>query len=477
MIPHAQPARTSSASTVESTPQDLAALRWLLDLALQPLDRWQGFTQTDPLGTSALRYQLNAIGYALAMAQRTRTPAFTGYLAEAQRNAIEKMCDRRVWGYWAFEHLVGYRSWNPDPIVRSNVMYSGYLGVMIGLYEALNDDRRFDLPGSLHLRWSRATHYDYDFGRLAEAVRHNLAVRGDSPQYPCEPHLIFPTCNTFALNSLLLHDRLHGTGLTGDIVDKVRASYDRDHWRTGSGRFLGCRIEGSHRVLIGPSIGNDAFMAYWLSSILPDLAESTYAMVRDRFLVRRGEEVALCPSERRRVDPGSYSFDHGDGFTQAVTTMAARELGDEDTARALERAVEQEHPFVERSGAARHEGVSNLTNALATLARFGTRHGLRELVRGSVPPAWREGPLLAEAAYPDVLVARAESDGTSLHLVLRPGDGACRTTLGLARLRPGAAYRVTGGTRERVTADDQGRALVEVELGGRTEVHVLGASR
>jgi len=130
---------------------------------------------------------------------------------------------------------------------------------------------------------------------------------------------------------------------------------------------------------------------------------------------------------------------------------------------------------VERGGAMRPEGVSNLTGALAALARFGTGHALRGLVRGSLPSAWREGPLLAEAAYPDVLVARAESDGGSLHLVLRPGGGSRRTTLGLARLRPGAAYRVTGGVCDQVTADEAGRALLEVELVGRTEVHVIGA--
>lgn len=42
------------------------------------------------------------------MSQYTRTPAFTGYLAEAQRNAITKMCDKRVWGYWATGSLFGY---------------------------------------------------------------------------------------------------------------------------------------------------------------------------------------------------------------------------------------------------------------------------------------------------------------------------------------------------------------------------------
>lgn len=56
-------------------------------LALQPLDSFAGFTKIDQFREAATRYQLNALSYSLSMAQFTRTPAFTGYLAEAQRNA------------------------------------------------------------------------------------------------------------------------------------------------------------------------------------------------------------------------------------------------------------------------------------------------------------------------------------------------------------------------------------------------------
>lgn len=71
----------------EHTPEDLAHLRYALDLALQPLDSFAGFTKIDQFREAATRYQLNALSYSLSMAQFTRTPAFTGYLAEAQRNA------------------------------------------------------------------------------------------------------------------------------------------------------------------------------------------------------------------------------------------------------------------------------------------------------------------------------------------------------------------------------------------------------
>ena len=80
--------------------------------------------------------------------------------------------------------------------------------------------------------------------------------------------------------------------------------------------------------------------------------------------------------------------------------------------------------------------------------------------------------MLAEAAYPDVLVARAVSDGEALELVLRPGGAAGRTTIALERLVPGRDYGVDGALAGTVSADDSGRALLDIDLAGRHEVHV-----
>ncbi len=88
---------TSALQIVELSTDELEIERYLLDLALQPIESFDGFTMIEQYGLSALRYQLSYLQYALAMAQYTRTPAFTGYLTEAQSNAIEKMRDKRVW--------------------------------------------------------------------------------------------------------------------------------------------------------------------------------------------------------------------------------------------------------------------------------------------------------------------------------------------------------------------------------------------
>ena len=73
----------------ELSAEDLAAERYLLDRALQPVGQINGYDKVDQFQTSALRYQINNIGYALAMVQCNYTPNFHGYLTRAQRNLIE----------------------------------------------------------------------------------------------------------------------------------------------------------------------------------------------------------------------------------------------------------------------------------------------------------------------------------------------------------------------------------------------------
>ncbi|MEZ5323271.1 MAG: hypothetical protein R2698_14595 [Microthrixaceae bacterium] len=302
---------------VEADDEDLATQRYFLDLLLQPLDEWEGFQRIEQFGLSAFRYELNFSQYALAMSQYTRTPAFTGYLAEAQRNAIVKMTARKVWSYWAVERLVGYGRWNPDPVVFHNIMYSAYFAMMIGLYETLNDDRQFSVPGSLSLRWDRRTTYRYDFKKIVEALRNNMLQKPKHPQYPCEPHLVYPACNTFAMNSMTMHDRLHGTEITGDLVDRVRTSYDRDGWRRRNGRFISIGTRAG-RTLAGPMLFHDGAMAMLLNPTMPDVAAATWRALRSGGYVKvSGDGVELKrgvrSNGRGQLQPGSRRWPGQDG--------------------------------------------------------------------------------------------------------------------------------------------------------------------
>jgi len=80
-----------------------------------------------------------------------------------------------------------------------------------------------------------------------------------------------------------------------------------------------------------------------------------------------------------------------------------------------------------------------------------------------------QGPILADCAYPDVLVAKAYSRGADLELVLYPGAAAGPREIGIARLEPGRLYRAGGAD---FTADASGQTRLTVDLQGRTALHI-----
>ena len=449
----------------ELTPDDLELQRYLLDLSLQPLDSFDGFSHIEQYLLSALRYQLNYACYALAQAQYNYAPAFTGYLTEAQANTIEKMRDKRVWGYWAHECLVGYQRWNPDPIVFANVMYTGFFGVMLGMFETLNDNR-FSEPGALTLRWNEDTEYVYEFGSLCEAIVHNMDISNHGPLYPCEPRLIYPMCNAFSLSTLLVHDRLHGTAFGTDRTEQMAKAFRTHKYLKRDNRFVAAR--GPLKFFMGPSVGNDGVLSYWLNFAMPEQATKTWENLREKLVRITDDDVEIEATSWETLDPGNYS--RGTGMSRVSVMASAKEHGDNEMADALEMSLDKRYKTVRKDGARAYTGISSWGNAGHVLARFTTENSMADLLAGKVPAQWKSGPVLAQAAYPDVLVARAVTDGRALDLVLRPGNDGGRTTLGVQRLAPLHDYVVIGGLEESVTADDEGRALVTVDLDDRLEV-------
>lgn len=455
---------------VEHTDTDLRRLRAALDIGLQPVDGLAGLTRLDQFREGALRYQVNAVGYGLAMAQFTRTPAFRGYLAEAQRNLVEKVLDRRIWGYWALENAWGNLRRDKDPVpLGGNVMLTGFYGLQVGMYSVLNDDR-YRQPGALTFRWDRDTAFAHDLAGLAANVRENVR-RSDFSLYPCEPNWIYTICNTFGLNTVLVDEQLEASHEADDVRARLRRAYEEEFLRP-DGRIVGVR--SSHLGLSwnfwsSPSV--QLATTYWMHPGLPDLAHRTWWLIRENWLQVEDGRVRTPRGLVSRLDPGSYQV-RSDTFSLAVTTMAAREIGDEETALAAERTLAERERLEVEHGAERFADASGLANSYLNLGRFGRASGLRDLVAFGPPTAWRDGPVLDEAAYPDVLVARAVSDGAALDLVLVPGAGPVRTTLRLAQLRPGTSYDVEGAGTRRLVADGAGRAELGLDLGGRTAVRV-----
>jgi hypothetical protein len=458
------------ADVSESTPEDLATARFALDLALQPVDEFEGYNWVDQFQTASVRYQLNFQQYALALMQMTRAPAFTGYLSLAQRNLVEKMTDKRVWGFWRWENLWGNLDPNPDPIRKDDIMVSGYLGVMLGAYESNTGDARYAEPGSVTFQWSDRRAFPYDFHTIAEAVYRNF-VRSPFGMFPCEPNWIYSACNTFGMNTLLLHDRLHGTEYAPEVAAKFRHSIDVE-FLTPDGRITA--IRSSRLGLTIPMLTStmaDAGMVTFLNPSMPDVALRTWTLLRTE-LVSVGDDGRPNLELRGwdKLDVGNYK--RSDVSPHAIVMAAAREMGDDEVCASLQASVDERFAPTVVDGARRYAKASTQANAMLLLGRFSRADGFRDLVNGRAGASSDAGPVLAEAPYPDVLVAKATSDGSALDLVLRPGGPGGRHLLVLGRLRPGARYTVRGAVRDSLTGDGDGAARLEVDLGDRLEVAV-----
>ncbi|MDB6102778.1 MAG: lis [Gammaproteobacteria bacterium] len=185
----APPLNERELSTVE-----VGMLRYLLDRALQPVGQLNGFDKIDQFQTSALRYQLNQVGWALAIAQRHHLPNFHGYLNAAQRRVIDQYLQAQVWGYWRLENLWGNLSLNTDPARNDNVMLTGYLPVNALLYMINTGDDCYGKNGSMSFERNGKVAHVHDVHSIVKSVLDNFLGRYDQPfcLYPCEPNWIYP---------------------------------------------------------------------------------------------------------------------------------------------------------------------------------------------------------------------------------------------------------------------------------------------
>jgi hypothetical protein len=455
------------------TDDDLASMRRGLDLLLQPLDQWQGFLTIDQYREAAWRYQLNFMAWYLAVSRLTRTPSFTGYVAEAQKNAVDKMLDLRVWKYWRYEHLLGSLKWDPDPIPNDNVMLSGYLAAQVGSYEAATADLSYSQPGALTFDDGKHT-YVYNYAGICEAVRRNFQ-REPLCMFPCEPNWVYPQCNSVGMTGLLLHDRIHGTDYAGSVWEDFEDALLHDLSRPDD-RVVTIKSNRYGVSIPSMEVGvmSDAGSGLWYSPLVPELAARRWEVARDNHLRLTSDGGLQLYEIGRldRIDIGSYNL-NSLAFAYGTVMAAAREMGDEEIYHAAKQSLEQEFTPNTVNGARHLDGVSPMAQGIATMGRMLRKHAWHDLVRDGVPDVWLNGPRLEEAAYPDVLVARAVSDGQDLDLELVPGDGGGRVDVRLGGLSPARSYAVTGAVESRITATATGHMILSVDLHARQRVRVV----
>lgn len=421
---------------------DLKRIRLLMDRALQATDRFDGFERRDQFQTGALRYQINFVSYALAAAWRLHAPAAVGPFGAAQDGLMTKIGDRRIWNYWRLENAWGRLRLDADPVVRQNIMYSGFTALQMAL------SGREDLV--LHNQgreWRR-----YGLGEIAGLLEDQYRASSYG-LLACEPNWIYPLCNLITMAGIKAADARLGTERWNSLADHFLASLHREG-TSKDGSFIAFR--SGLTGLAPPAPGGivmQAFPCLFLNALSPELAQTHWQRVR--------QQLGTCSWKRLfwPIDVGNYGFTRASSY--AATAAAAVEMGDRQIADECLRLLEEECPSHDHDGAIHRQSASLWAHALEVFARCGRRDGLRDMVSRAPETG---GPRLLRSSCTKLHIASARSDGTDLSLGLYPGGGQPVPVLELGGLLPDRFYHTGNPRSPLLKADRRGRAVVHLPV-------------
>ncbi|KAK1851277.1 linalool dehydratase-isomerase precursor [Colletotrichum chrysophilum] len=451
--------------------ETLRHVQHMIERGLSPRDDFSFHDVIDQFQTGAIRYQLYGTIDALSLYQCHYVPGFHGYLSKACQNAIEKSLQKRIMSYWKWESIFGrftLSDW--DPIKKDNIMVTGYLSAAIGLYGQASGDRQYNKKDALEFVIDDGKHYKTNYEGLADALFNNMT---ENPYclYPCEPNWTYSLCNLTGMAGLVISDRLLGR----DLGVKLRNRFERsleEEFTECDGRILPIRSEFTGLTLPGLcGTLTDCINAMLLTAYLPHLAHRNWAMIRKEFLKydKNGQLEVRNLKGADKMDPGNYRA--SEGPLRAFIAATAAEFGNEKIRKEALNQLDNTYFPVEatKSGSLRNKGLSATSQVIALMARLVKNRDLANATLHGPPENALKGPLLEEASFPDVLVAKAYSnDGKQLDLVLYNGAEPGTFELGFERLVPGKEYSLsTGGS---VKANNKGKATVKVSVKGRTQI-------
>jgi hypothetical protein len=437
---------------------DLKRMRLLFDRALQPVDEFSGFEWRDQFQTAAVRYQLNFLSYAISMAQHHYLPAATAYVTQAQDNLLAKQGDERIWKYWRYENAWGKLRLGRDPVPSDNIMYSGFIAAQMAYARQAKDapDLCLTRGGDAYKR--------YDLDALCSLLnsQYKTAPYG---LLACEPNWIYPLCNMITATALRAHSQRQSDGNWSEIAPRFRKGL-MEEFTNEQGRFVSFR--SSVTGIAPPSLGGSvmqAFPAFFLNSVFPDLAQQQWEILRND-LRGRNWKRQFWP-----IDVGNYGFSRASSF--AASAAAAVEMGDGETAEKLLELLEDACPTQQLSNVLHREKASLWAHAAEMIARMGRHNGLAQITAGSSLSA-KDRPHIAHAPYPDVMIAKAQRlEANGLHLVLYPGTDALDVPIGIAGLMPERHYQTGLFDRPFVQTDRTGCATLTLRMKGRTNINIV----
>ncbi|MCZ8153596.1 MAG: hypothetical protein O9292_14550 [Rhodobacteraceae bacterium] len=447
----------------------LGHLRHMVNLSRQIPNDWSDMGPYDPSqeGDDAYRYQLAYMTYALALTQYHHTPAYRELWRDTIGRLIAKMMRWEVWGYWELTSR-GSKVMDPDmnglgegwidPVMRQNVMYSGHLLMMVGLYDMFYRDGRFDAPGSLTFQFRPVFRgmgpedFPYDHGKLARTIFAEFE-RNDFMGCECEPNGIFVYCNQFPILGFMHYDHTHGTDLAARTVPQFKDRWQRRSTMFGSNPKADLPILFRKRqndfIYEESEDNNEGITAVAWASVMhtwaPEYVELVYPRARDQIL-RRMEDGTLgvnlagyfAKYKEYQRNPGHHATDPMMVGVHIFGTLAlaAAEVGDTETLNGLLAYADKYLSPKEKNGGVfypRNDDMAGtgyctalVGNALIAGARLCPRDGFRAMYDAPWGAAELSAPELCDVDFPAVLVREAvhPKDGGLLRVTLAPGLAA-----------------------------------------------------
>lgn len=408
-------------------------------------------------GLSAYRYQLAHIVYALGLAHYHRLPAAPCVFKNAMAAAIRKMLRRDVWGYWREASQSGPKidpgitelraPWS-NPVAKENIMYSGHLHAMAGMFGVLFDDARFEQPGSLTIRHSplyvgEEECYEYDFTSINDIIYWQMVENGWLG-VACEPNCIFLVCNQFPMLGFRFHDIRKGTSIAHEASEGYRRAW-RDRSALDRPGTMPMMLLQRQDILVPGGPATDAHTGAIMNAWNRDFVREHYRSQVYHALKRAADgTISLRPLAMLPQTADAYAAENDTAVDErsvvwttpdfGTVLMWLSELGDEETLTGmLAHADHHMHPSWDKGGLyyprndQSYDKEGNLTfiepltgNALIAYARLNVPDGMWALYNRPWSESHFRQPHLHDIAeHIDVLRAVYDEERRALILTLR----------------------------------------------------------
>jgi len=445
----------------ELSDSQLAGMAFFLDRALQPIAEFEGFEHLDDFQTGALRYQINFISYALSMAQKNCLPALGAYLTEAQFNLKAKQEQPEVWRYWAKESLWGNLELCRDPIVKDNIMYSGFVGAQMMMALKASPHCPDDFMSALGGKDGK-----FAFSYKRDELIKRLAEQYDTADFgllPCEPNWIYPLCNFITASAIRGYDTEYASLHWQGIKHRFRNMTDQEFLGI-DGHFVPFR--SAYTGLAAPQVGGlimQTFPCFFLNALYPDIAQRQWWLMR-RGLKGRSLRRACWP-----IDVGNYHFSRAAAY--GASALAAAEMGDDELKNELLALMDEDCDPVLKNGRKYYSKASIWANANAFMAGLTSQGDFQRLINNRSKKA---GPYIDRANPDEILFSSAHQSDGALFFKARPQNSGGYKAIQIAGLKPSTFYElIYQNGRANVASDKMGTAKINIPLFSHSQLQFL----